>query len=223
MTMTYAGPISGRSFTPALPGDALTGIQSGTMRYRYRDRALLKNPFDLALYLRLLGQLRPKTVIEVGTAEGGSAVWFADMLTVLGVEGRVVTVDRQPPTDLHDSRIDVLSGDATDLGGVLSGARLATLPKPWLVVEDSAHTFDVSLAVLRFFDRTLVAGDYIVVEDGVVRALPGEQYLAYEDGPSRAIEAFLQERGQDYAIDTDICDYYGFNATYAPNGWLTRT
>ena len=105
MTMQHAAPVSGRSFTPALPGDALTGIQAGTMRYRYRERALLKNPFDLALYLRLLGQLRPQTVIEVGSAEGGSAM----------------------------------------------------------------------------------------------------------------------ERGRDYAIDTDICDYSGFNVTYAPNGWLKRT
>jgi cephalosporin hydroxylase len=193
------------------------------MRYRYRDRALLKNPFDLALYLRLLGQLRPQTVIEVGTAEGGSAVWFADMLTVLGIGGRVVTVDRQPPAGLDDPRIDVIAGDAVNLRAALTDAVLAVLPRPWLVVEDSAHTFDVSLAVLRFFDPVLTPGDYIVVEDGVVRALPGEQYLAYEDGPSRAIEAFLRERSRDYAIDTDICDYYGFNVTYAPNGWLKRT
>ena len=223
MTMKYAGPVCGRSFTPALPGDSLTGIQSGTMRYRYRDRALWKNPFDLALYLRLLGQLRPQTVIEIGTAEGGSAVWFADMMTVLGVGGRVVTVDCRPPVGLADPRIEVLEGDATDLGSTLTSARLAGLPKPWLVVEDSAHTFDVSLAVLRFFDPALAPGDYIVVEDGIVRALPGEQYLAYEDGPSRAIEAFLHERGANYSIDTDICDYYGFNVTYAPNGWLKRT
>ncbi len=218
----YAGPVSGRSFSPSLPGEILSRIQDGTMRYRYRDRALYKNPFDLALYLRLLGQLRPRSVLEIGTAEGGSALWFADMITVLGIDGRVLTIDRKACAALDDSRITVLAGDAADLGSVLPDSLLSTLPRPWLVVEDSAHTCEVSLAVLRFFDRYLQPGDYVVIEDGVVRGLPGEQYLKYLDGPSRAIESFLMTRADDYEIDTESCDYYGFNVTYCPNGWLKR-
>lgn len=220
--MPYAPPIAGRPFSPGLPPEVLAQIQSGTMRYRYRDRALYKSPFDLALYLRLLGQLRPATVVEIGMAEGGSALWFADMMTVLGIDGQVVTVDENPRLALEDPRIHVLVGDAAALESVLPQKFLANLPRPWLIMEDSAHTFDVSLAVLRFFDRFVGTGDYIVIEDGVVRGLPGEQYLRYEDGPSRAIEAFLAVRGADYEIDVEICDYYGFNFTYNPNGWLRR-
>ncbi len=218
----YAGPVSGRSFSPNVPGEILSRIQDGTMRYRYRDRALYKNPFDLALYLRLIGQLRPRSVLEIGTAEGGSALWFADMMTALGIDGRVLTIDRKACGTLEDPRITVLVGEGTDLGSALPGSLLATLPRPWLVVEDSAHTYEVSLAVLLFFDRYLHPGDYIVIEDGVLRGLPGEQYLKYLDGPSRAIESFLMIRAADYEIDTESCDYYGFNVTYCPNGWLKR-
>jgi cephalosporin hydroxylase len=155
-------------------------------------------------------------------AEGGSALWFADMQTALGIDGRVVTVDQRPRLPLDDPRIEVVVGEMTRLTGCLSSAVLAALPRPWLVIEDTAHTFDVSLAVLRFFDGWLQPGDYIVIEDGVVRGLPGPQYLAYEDGPSRAIEAFLAERGDDYDIDVETCDWFGANVTYAPNGWLRR-
>ena len=80
----------------------------------------------------------------------------------------------------------------------------------------------MSLAILSFFDGQLAAGDYIVVEDGALRGLPGDHYRRYLDGPSRAIEAFLRTRGAAYEIDTELCDFYGFNATYNPNGWLRR-
>jgi cephalosporin hydroxylase len=217
-----ARPVFGRSFSPNLPAEVLNGVQSGTLRYRYRDRALLKSPFDLALYLHLLGKLRPRTVIEVGTVEGGGALWLADMLTVLGIEGQVVTLDRQMRASVEDRRITALTADGLDLGSVLRESFLRSLPRPWLVIDDSAHTFEVSLAILSFFDDKLAPGDYIVIEDGVVRGLPGEQYRRYLDGPSRAVEAFLSTRGAAYEIDTELCDFYGFNVTYCPNAWLRR-
>jgi cephalosporin hydroxylase len=41
-------------------------------RYTYRGVPMLKNPFDLALYLLLLWRLKPRTVIEIGSKSGGS-------------------------------------------------------------------------------------------------------------------------------------------------------
>ena len=217
-----ARPVCGRSFSPRMPAEVLAGIQSGTLRYRYRGRALLKSPFDMALYLQLLGKLRPRTILEVGTAEGGSALWLADMMTTLGIEGRVITLDRQGQEPSGDGRITALTADALNLGAVLHESFLGDLPRPWLVIDDAAHTFEASFAILSFFDDKLAAGDYIVIEAGVVRGLPGEQYRCYLDGPSRAVEAFLSRRGDAYEIDSDLCDFYGFNVTYNPNAWLRR-
>ena len=91
------------------------------------------------------------------------------------------------------------------------------------MVEASAHLFEVSLAVLEFFHRQLIQDDYIVVEDGVVAFMPEEIYRHYEDGPNRAVEAFLLSHADCYEIDRSLCDFYGYNATYSPNGWLRRT
>jgi cephalosporin hydroxylase len=222
LDLPHAEPVLGRSFSSQLPAEVLAAIQGGTLQYQYRGRALLKSPFDLALYLRLLGDLRPRTVIEIGSSQGGSALWFADMMTNFAIRGTVITIDREQPQRIEDARISFLSADASDLSGILSEQLLANLPKPWLVVEDSAHTYDVCLGVLRFFDSYLASGDYIIVEDGIVRGLPGEQYRGYLDGPSRAIETFLSTRAADYEIDTNYCDFYGSNVTYCPNGWLRR-
>lgn len=213
----------GRPFESSVPGPVLDRIQAGTMRSRYRGVPFLKSPFDIALYLQLLPALAPRTVIEVGTKFGGSALWFADMLSAQGVQGaRVVSVDIEPLARFDDPRITFLQGDAAALGEVLTPSLMRGLEHPFLVVEDSSHLYRHSIAVLEFFDAWLEPGDYIVVEDGVVAQLGGAQYARYEDGPNRAVAEFLAGRGTAYEIDADLCDRYGHNATYNPNGWLRR-
>ena len=212
-----------RSFDTAIPPDVLGGIQAGVMRSVYRGVPFYKSPFDIGIYLQLLSRLRPATVIEVGTKHGGSALWFADMMSAAGVaQPRVVSVDIEPQAAFTDPRITFLRGEAARLQDVLDASCLAQLPRPWLVVEDSSHLYDDSLAVLRFFDAHLRAGDVVVVEDGVVSHLPAEFYRRYEHGPNRAVADFLRERGDAYRVDASLCDFYGYNATYNPNGYLIR-
>jgi cephalosporin hydroxylase len=99
---------------------------------------------------------------------------------------------------------------------------LAGSPHPWLVIEDSAHTYESVHAVLDYFDQMLLSGDYIVVEDGVVADLRGQAYLQYADGPNMAVADFLLDKGARFKIDSDTCDYFGSNVTYCPNAWLVR-
>lgn len=205
----------------ALDGTALTGIQAGTLATRWRGRALLKSPFDLALYMQTIDRMRPGAVIEIGTHEGGSAVWLADMMQAVGLAPCVASVDIAA-CDLVDSRVRLLRGDALDLATVLTPTVLAALPRPWLVIEDSAHRFETTLAVLRFFDAHLRPGERIVVEDGVVAYLPEPVYRTLEDGPGRALRAFLGEAGARYRIEREACDFYGHNVTWNPDGWLLR-
>lgn len=213
----------GRSFRCALGTQVLDGVQQGTMRTVYRGVPCFKSPFDLALYLQLLSQLAPRTVIEIGTKHGGSALWFADMLSAQGLaDARVVSVDIAPAAQFSDPRIRFFAGNAQALGEVLSPSLLASCPKPWLVVEDSSHMYADSLAVLDFFHEKLVSGDYVVVEDGIVAQLSGKHYEQYQQGPNRAVADFLRARPGAYEIDASLCDRYGYNATYNPNGWLRR-
>jgi cephalosporin hydroxylase len=205
-----------------LGGAALSGIQAGTLATRYKGVALLKSPFDLVLYLQLLQNLRPGTLIEIGTNEGGSALWFADMMSVLGLSPRVVSIDLVVEVAFSDDRIEFLAGNAQDLGAALPAGVLDRLPRPWLVVEDSAHVYETTRPVLDFFHPHLAAGDYIVVEDGVVKFLPDPYYRNFEDGPNRAIEDFLAANPDAYEIDRGLCDFYGRNLTWNPNGWLRR-
>jgi cephalosporin hydroxylase len=198
----------------------LMKIQQGTMAYRYRGVPMQKNPFDLALYTLLLDRVRPRTLIEIGSFRGGSALWFADQGRALGLGLRVLSIDREAPTDVRDERVTFLTGDAHALGAVLPDDVMRSLPRPLLVVEDSSHHASTTAAVLDFFDPWLRSGEYIVIEDGILSAMRAAE--RYGGGPLRAIDAFLARAPERYTIDRTLCDYYGRNVTWNVNGYLRR-
>jgi len=215
-----AGP---RPFTTAIPPPLLRTMQHGTMTSRYKGRAMLLDPFDMANYLVLLGALAPGTVFEIGVYEGGRSVWLADMMAALGLAPNVIAIDLVPPAALADPRIRCLKGDARDLGSVLDEGSLAALPRPFLVIEDSAHDAETCSAVLDFFDRHLRPGEYVVVEDGLAAAaLSSTDAETPPAAAAQAIAAFLARRADAYTIDATYCDRFGYNATSNPNGWLRR-
>lgn len=206
----------------AFPADVLGSIQRGIFAQRYRGLAFLKSPLDVGLYLQLIERVEPQTIIEIGAMEGGSALWFADTLSARGGRrSQVISVDLAPPP-LSDPRISFVAGDALDLATCELASVLRGLPRPWLVVEDSEHTFEATCAVLEFFDAELLPGDWIVIEDGVVEFLDEELYRSYDNGPNRAVAAFLQRSHGAYRVAREFCDFYGYNATWNPNGWLER-
>ena len=67
-----------RSPISAIPAERLMDIQNGTMRYSWRGILCNKSPFDFALYSLLLWQVKPATIFEIGSKQGGSALWLAD-------------------------------------------------------------------------------------------------------------------------------------------------
>ncbi|HWB51230.1 MAG TPA: CmcI family methyltransferase [Stellaceae bacterium] len=209
-----------RSFKTAFPPDLLQSVQAGTMAYAYKGVPCLKNPFDLAIYLKLIWDLKPKSLIEIGSKQGGGALWFADMLSIAGLGCPVISIDRVPPNGFADPRIAFLAGDAARLGDTLTPEMRAALPHPWLVVEDSAHTYEVTLAALRFFADTTIAGDIVIIEDGVVDDLG--MSAAYGGGPNRAVAEFLEASPGTFRLLTQYCDMFGVNATYNPNAYFLR-
>jgi len=195
-----------------LPYELLMKIQRGTMAYEYRGVPMLKNPFDLALYPLLLERAKPKTLIEIGSHKGGSAMWFADQRPGM----QVLSIDLTPPEVTHPN-VRFLRGDALRLGDVLD---MQSIERPLLVVEDSNHFAQTTAAVLDFFDRWLQPGEYIVIEDGILTAMRAAD--AYDGGPLRAIHEFLARTNGRYEIDRTLCDYFGTNMTWNVDGWLRR-
>jgi cephalosporin hydroxylase len=211
----------GRTWQTAIPPAMLFSFVEGATNYRYRDIPMQKHPVEIALYMRLLWEIKPATIIEIGTLAGGAAVWMGDLLNTFGIGGRVISVDLKPPTPSYaPPNVKFLRGDANNLGATLDPEFLLELPRPWLIIEDSSHDYAATLAVLRFFDPLLRSGEYMIVEDAAIAELGQDSW--HGGGAARATAQFMHDRGGNYEIDAAYCDYYGRNVTGNPNGYLRK-
>jgi cephalosporin hydroxylase len=215
-----AVPSQARAWNTHLPKEAMMQIQLATHAYTYRGVPLIKNPFDFALYPLLLWNARPRTIIEIGSKSGASALWLADLVETYGLEGHVYSLDIVRVTNVNHSRVSFLEADGRQLGDFLSAEFLNQAARPLLVIEDADHTYETSAATLRFFSPWLQTGEYIIIEDGIlsdILSLPGGLC-----GPHRAIEEFLAEHSGEYEIASEYCDFFGYNYTWCTNGYLRK-
>ena len=182
---------------------------------------LLKNPFDLALYPLLLWRTKPRTLFEIGSKDGGSALWMGDLFDTFGIDGHIYSLDVFKVESVSHPRVTFLQGDGRDLGPSFRRDMMASLPRPFLVIEDADHAYETSIAVLRFFHPFLQPGEYIVTEDGIITDMTSgdDSFLS---GPHRALQEFLTEHGDQYEIDSGYCDFFGSNVTWNTNGYLRK-
>src|SRR5262245_26050622 len=74
----------------------------------------LKCPTDLWAYQEILAEVRPDLVVETGTHMGGSALFLAHMLELLG-RGEVVSIDvLDRPGRPEHARIRYVTGSSAD-------------------------------------------------------------------------------------------------------------
>ena len=185
--------------------DALLTCQGAPALMRWRGRPLMKTVFDFAMYPALIEELRPKTVFEIGSGLGASAIWFADNLALCGIAGRVHSVDLVKVETQHPG-VTFYQGDCSDPERLFDPDLLRSEPHPWLVVEDAHQNV---AAVIERMHAFLAPGDYLVIEDSEVKR--------------EAIRKFLGEHPGNYLVDTRFTDYFGRNATCAGDSILIRT
>lgn len=209
-----------RSFKTGFAPDFLEAYQAGVMSFKYRGIPCLKSPIDLAIYMSLLWAERPGTIFEIGSKSGGSARFFSDITGAFGLHTRVMSIDVDPPETTDTDRVTFYRGDVLDLKPVFEAHGLLEAPRPWLVIEDSAHTYAGCLAAMRFFSQHLLPGEMLVIEDGVLDDLRLSE--PYDGGPNRAIDAFFREDAGVFELALEYTDMFGVNATYNPNGYLRK-
>ncbi len=200
----------------------------------YMGLRLQKFPEDLRVYEHLLWEYQPNVVIELGGHRGGSALWFRDRLVALARYrplGRPlvvsVSLDTTPAREGvalrdpgHADSIVFIDGDVRDPD--LPGRVAAVLPGEarCLVVEDTAHEYDTTMAALAGFGRFVAPGGYFVVEDGIVDVAGLRPVNAGWGGVLLAIDEWLAtDDGRAFTVRRDL-EMYGL--TTCVRGWLHR-
>lgn len=196
-------------------------LREGGVQCTYKGLLNLKYAIDLVLYSNLMWQLQPRTILEFGSLQGGSALWFSDQLDTLCGHGEVHSFEicyRCISARASHARLHFHEADLRDLRTV-DKTLLEALPHPWLVVDDAHENLD---NLIPFVAGFMASGDYYVIEDVF---LYHPQRL--NQAPiGRAAEVIVKLvsicDALGFLVDTKYTDGFGLNVTCAPNGWLVK-
>jgi cephalosporin hydroxylase len=193
-------------------------------------RPIIQYPQDMIAMQEIVWAIRPELIIETGIAHGGSIVYYASLLQLIG-RGEVIGIDvdirehNRVEIESHPMahRIRMLEGSSIATDVVDRVKALAAGRSPVLVVLDSNHTHEHVLAELRAYAGLVTAGSYCVVFDTVVEDLPNEYFddrpWGVGDNPRTAVNAFLAEDAR-FELDAGIDAKLGI--TVAAGGYLRR-
>ena len=118
-----------------------------TYNFTWMGRPIIKFPGDMVAQQEILWKIRPDLVIETGIAHGGSLIFSASILELIG-EGEVVGIDidirkhNREEIEKHPmfKRITLIEGGSTDAAIVDRVRKLTEGKKRVLVILDSNHT-----------------------------------------------------------------------------------
>ncbi len=183
-----------------------------------------KSVSDMWNYQEILYRLKPSLVVEFGTYQGGSALYFATILQAINEKSLVLTVDLFMEEDvkarlknnkyiktMHCSSIDPrVSNEIIELRKIYNG--------PVFFILDSDHSKKHVLAEMESLRAVTKPGDYLIVEDSNINGHP--VLPDYGEGPMEAIIEYFRKYPDDYSHDRESENKFGF--TFAPEGFLIR-
>jgi cephalosporin hydroxylase len=165
----------------------------------WRGARTLKLPMDLWIFQEIIFETKPDVIVEAGTFQGGSALYMASLMDMIG-KGRVITIDIEefPAKPRHD-RITYLLGSSTSDEIVAKVRSLIGKDETVMVVLDSDHHAEHVLNELRIYGDMVTVGNYIIAEDTNVNGHPVKP--EFGPGPWEAVQTFLKEN-QNFAVDS---------------------
>jgi len=179
----------------------------------------------------LIWKIKPDLIIETGIAHGGSLIYYASLLELIGT-GEVLGIDidirkhNRIEIEKHPmfKRIKMIEGSSISEETVAEVKKQAKSKKSILVSLDSNHTHEHVLAELKSYAPLVSVDSYIVVFDTIVEHLP-EGYFSQKrpwgisNNPKTAVDEFLSSTDdfvRDLGIDNKLL------ISVAPGGYLKR-
>jgi len=203
-------------------------------RYRYTynwtwlGRPVIQFPQDLMAIQEIIWRTKPAVVVETGIAHGGSLVFSASILALLGGDREAIGVDIDIRThnrvaiESHPmaDRITMFEGSSVD-GAMADRVRERVAGRPAMVILDSNHTADHVAQELALYAPLVQAGHYLIVLDTSIEhadpASLGDRPWRAGNSPMTAVEGFLRSDNRfvvDEEYDTKLL------LSEAPRGYL---
>ena len=211
-------------------------VETAPKKYSYNfswmGRPIIAYPQDMVAMQEIIWEVKPDLIIETGVAHGGSIVYYASILELIGLDGLVVGIDidiRKHNRDLIEAhpmmkRIQLIEGSSLSEEVVNQVKEITAKKKKVLVCLDSNHTHEHVLEELKLYAPLTTVGSYCVVFDTVVEDMPsnwdwGVRPWGVGNNPKTAVFEYLKMH-KEFEIDKTIDNKLLISV--APDGYLKR-
>lgn len=182
---------------------------------------IIQMPADVIATQEVIWRTKPDVIIETGVARGGSVIFMAAMLELIG-NGIVIGVDidiRAHNRDTIEShpmakRIHLIEGSSVDEGTLDAVRALIDPDARVMAVLDSDHSREHVLAELRAYGPLVTPGCYMVVADTLVG------HLTEDESPKNRSQVLYKGNDPLSARDDYMAESNRFRIDEVLNGKL---
>ena len=189
---------------------------------------IIQTPEDMILIQELIFKIQPDVIIETGVAHGGSLIYYASLLELLG-KGKTIGIDieirehNRKVIEAHPmfKRIELIENNSVSKETIAKIRKMVPKDSKIIVCLDSNHTKDHVLKELQLYNEFVNCESYIVVFDTITSKLAELgicDKLHLDNGPKEAIDEFLKEHS-NFEIDKSYNKLY---VSCSQNGYLRR-
>lgn len=194
---------------------------------------IIQTPTDVMATQEVISSTKPDIIIETGVARGGSVLFMASLLEMIG-KGKVIGVDidirahNRESIETHpmSKRVVLIEGGSVDEDTVARVRAEIPAGAKVMVVLDSDHSRDHVLAECRAYGPMVTPGCYLVVADTIVARLPEtskarnrSRPLETGNDPAEAARLYLAETT---AFEVDPVLNGKLVLSSSPGGYLRR-
>lgn len=196
--------------------------------FTWLGRPIIQYPQDMIAMQEIIWEVQPDLIIETGIAHGGSLIFYASLLELIG-KGEVLGID----IDIREhnkkeiishpmfKRIKLIEGSSIDSEIIEQVKYIAKDKQTVLVVLDSNHTHNYVIQELKSYSTFVTKGSYLVVFDTIIEYLSDALCFGRPWGkgnnPKTAVWEFLKNNDR-FEIDKEIENK--LLITVAPDGYL---
>jgi cephalosporin hydroxylase len=209
-------------------------IYEAIAKYRYTynftwfGRPIIQLPEDMMMMQEIILRVKPDLIVETGVAHGGSLVFSASMLELLG-QGEVVGVEvelrpqNRAAIENHplSKRIKLIEGSSISDTVLVEVRARAEDKERVMVFLDSNHTHEHVLRELEMYSPLVTKDSYLVVFDTGIEDMPEGTFpdrpWGKGNNPKTAVWEFLK-RSDRFEIDRALESRLLY--TVAPDGYL---
>lgn len=177
--------------------------QKHVYTFSWMGRPIIQLPEDMVRAQEAIFEVKPTVIVETGIAHGGSLIYNAGLLKMMGIDGRIIGVDIEIRP--HNRKaieehflfpyITLIEGSSVD-PEIVGQVKYALGPDDTVMVFlDSNHTKAHVLAELEAYSGLVTPGSYIVATDGImltVQDVPRAGDNWDKDNPVEAVHEFLK-------------------------------